>query len=396
MANLRVSLTDSLCSRARPEAKEYTLRDTGLPGLCLRAQPSGARSWIVRGRIGEKQAKWSLGGFPDLSVKAARQAAAALLSGATAPAPTIPPAPTFAVFQEEHERLHARLYKPSGLRTYRSYVSLQILPAFGKKRLDQITRPSVVRWFERYSATSPGGANRALAILHQILATAADWGRLPPGWINPANGVRHNRRKSVGAFLSEAQMERLGTVLAERIDSGCAVAALLRFLTLTGCRVGEAIDLEWGDVLPDRLRLRDSKTGARDVVIGMPVRRFLAGYRKRAMCKDGIGSPVFPLPSGQGYETVRSIWFSVRREAGLPSKLRLHDLRHSFASHSVMAGETLLTTSLLLGHARIQTTFRYAHLADAALSTTAESIGAMLVAEVSVRTRKTRANDGFC
>lgn len=384
MPNLLLSLTDALCARARPEPTEFSLRDTGQPGLSLRVQPSGARSWVLRGRAGGKQMKWSLGSFPETKVKAARRAAAALLAAGTpAPAPAdLPTTPLFAVFQGEHEAKHGRLYKPSGLKAYRSYVRLQLLPAFGTSRLDQITRPDVVRWFERYSATSPGGANRALGILHQMLGTAQDWGRLPAGWINPTTGVRHNRRKVVGSFLSEAQMARLGAILNFRIrEQGCVVAALLRFLTLSGCRVGEAINLEWRDVLPDRLRLRDSKTGARDVVIGAPVRRFFKAHRGRmgAGCGTRDGDAVFPLPMGQEYETVRTIWFAVRRAADLPGKLRIHDLRHSFASHAVMSGETLLTTSLLLGHERLQTTFRYAHLADETLLATAEQIGALLM-----------------
>ncbi len=384
MPNLILPLTDTLCARALPEASEFTLRDTRQPGLSLRVQPSGARSWILRGRADRKQMKWSLGSFPETKVKAARRAAAALLAAGTpAPAPADPPpAPLFREFQTEHETKHGRLYKPSGLKAYRSYVRLQLLPAFGRMRLDQITRPDIVRWFERYSATSPGGANRALGILRQILGTAQDWGRVPKDWINPAIGVRPNRRKVVGTFLSEAQMGRLGAVLDARIkDQGCIVSALLRFLTLTGCRVGEAIKLEWRDVLPDRLRLRDSKTGARDVVIGVPVRRFLQAYKARARTKrpGAETSAVFPLPQGREYETVRTIWFAVRRAAALPDKLRIHDLRHSYASHAVMSGETLLTTSILLGHQRLQTTFRYAHLADDVLLASAEKIGNLLL-----------------
>lgn len=177
-------------------------------------------------------------------------------------------------------------------------------------------------------------------------------------------------------------MGRLGAVLDAQIrEQGCVVAALLRFLTLTGCRVGEAIKLEWRDVLPDRLRLRDSKTGARDVVIGVPVRRFLKAHRRRSLRKRSGAqtSAVFPLPQAREYEAVRTTWFAIRSASFLPEKLRIHDLRHSYASHSVMSGETLLTTSLLLGHQRLQTTFRYAHLADSVLLASAEKIGTLLM-----------------
>lgn len=389
MANLRLPLTDAICKLARPEEREYALRDTRQPGLCLRVQPSGARGWIMRLRVDGAQVKHSLGSFPEMGVKPARKAAAAILSGemqapSRSPAP-IPVFPLFTNFQTEHEKLQTQLLKPSGLTAYRSYVRTQLLPAFGNKRLDAISRRDVVVWFESYSATSPGGANRALGILGQMLTTAISWGHLPSDWTNPVTGIRHNRRKVVGTFLSETQMTRLGAALAVRIKRGCMVSQLLRFLTLSGCRVGEAINLEWRDVLPDRLSLRDSKTGPRDVVLGAPVLRFLKSQRGRAERSRSALNPdrVFPLIDGKEYEAVRSVWFSVRWEADLPPKLRIHDLRHSFASHSVMSGETLLTTSRLLGHRRIQTTARYAHLADDALLKAAERIGALIMAEVA-------------
>lgn len=380
MANLRLPLTDRICARAKPEAQEYALRDARQPGLTLRVQSCGARSWTFRAREKDKSVRHHLGSFPQTSVKEARQIANALLANGTE-APKAPStAPFFEAFQAEHEGRCGASYKPQGLDTYRGHVRRELIPAFSGKRIDTITRQDVVRWFERYSASAPGGANRALGILGQMLGRAKSWGYMPAHWRNPVAGIKANRRRVVGTFLSEAQMARYGIVLDARIAGGCAASALLRFLTLTGCRVSEAIDLEWRDVLPDRLRLRDSKTGARDVALGMATRRFLKEHRaaldRRAR---GAHSPVFPLVDGQRYEVVRSAWLSVRREAELPHTLRIHDLRHSFASHAIMSGETLFCTSRLLGHSRIQMTARYAHLADTALLAAAERIGAILI-----------------
>lgn len=381
MPNLRLSLTDGICARARPEASEYALRDTRQPGLALRVQPCGARSWIVRTRVNGKLLRQSFGSFPEIGVKAARQTAAAVMaSGAEAPAAPFV-APLFEAFQVEHEQRCGALYKPEGLRTYQSYVRCELLPAFGGKRLDAIFRQDVVRWFEGYSARSPGGANRALGILGQMLGAAKAWGYLPKDWRNPVTGIRMNRRKVVGTFLSESQMARLGAVLDALMAEGCAASALLRLLTLTGCRVSEAVGLEWRDVLSDRLRLRDSKTGPRDVPLGVPVRHFLKAHRTGLpRCARTPLSPVFPLVGRQDYEAVRTVWLAVRKAAALPPTLRIHDLRHSFASHAVMSGETLLSTSRLLGHSRVQMTARYAHLADATLLATAEKIGALITA----------------
>ncbi|MEC3947566.1 site-specific integrase [Sphingobium sp. HWE2-09] len=382
MLNLSLSLTDTLCARAEPGQREYAMRDTRLPGLALRVQPGGSRSWIVRASVDGKAVRRSLGSFPEIGVKAARASARAFLAGETL-TPAKPPAvPHFATFQIEHEQRCGAFYKPQGLRTYRTYVRCELLPAFGHQRLDAISRQDVVRWFEGYSLRRPGGANRALGILVQMLGRARAWGYMPDGSSNPAKGIRMNRRKVVGTFLGFEEMARLGGVLDQRIKAGCTASALLRFLTVTGCRVSEAVNLEWQDIYPDRLRLRDSKTGSRDIPLGAPVRRFLKSYRANLQRK-GIGGlrHVFPLLGRQHYEGVRSIWGSIRREAELPPTLRIHDLRHSFASHAVMSGETLFTTSRLLGHSRVQMTARYAHLADDVLMATCEKLGRLLIAQ---------------
>jgi len=387
MANLALSLTQRICTEARPEAREYLLRDTRQPGLGLRVQPCGSRSWIMRLRENGKLTRRSLGTFPETDVKTARRIAAALLAGDATPPARSSQVPTFAEFQAEYEARHARGFKPSGLRSYRTYVTRRLLPTFGAMRLDAIGRPDVVRWFDGYSRQKPGGANRALGILAHILASARAWGHLPDGWRNPASSIRMNRRRIVGSFLSEAQMVRLGSVLDRRMAESCAAAALLRFLTLTGCRVGEIIALQWGDVVGNRLCLRDSKTGPREVLLGAPASRFLREFRtglpRQAQTKL---APVFPLMGGQRYEAVRSVWISIRREAGLPPKLRIHDLRHSFASHAVMSGETLFTTSKLLGHSRVQMTARYAHLSDDALLAAAERLGVLILRQCGART----------
>ena len=382
MLNLRLSLTDTICARAESGQREYAMRDTRLPGLALRVQPGGSRSWIVRARVGGKAVRRSLGSFPEIGVKAARASARAVLAGETLAPTATPPIPHFATFQIEHEQRCGAFYKPQGLRTYRAYVRCELLPAFGHRRLDAISRQDVIRWFEGYSLRRPGGANRALGILMQMLGRARAWGYLPDGWRNPAKGIRMNRRKVIGTFLGFEEMARLGGVLDKRIKAGCTASALLRFLTMTGCRVSEAVNLEWQDILPDRLRLRDSKTGPRDIPLGVPVRRFLKAYRAKLQRK-GIGAfqHVFPLAGRQHYEGVRSVWVSVRREADLPSNLRIHDLRHSFASHAVMSGETLFTTSRLLGHSRVQMTARYAHLAEDVLAATCEKLGGLLIAQ---------------
>ena len=384
MANLKTHLTDAICSRARPGPREYALRDERQACLSLRVRPSGTKTWEVRERSNGLPVRSTLGTFPAMGVKAARMAAVAFLAGDRKPARQ---SVTFRELCAQHELRHAAKLKPSGLRAYRSYVRLQLLPAFGSCPIDTITRRDVVSWFERYGMTSPGGANRALGILSQMLTSAQRWDMLPPDWSNPAVGIRLNRRRAIGTFLSRAQMARLGSVLTRRSNIGCPAAGVLEALLLTGCRVGEILSLRWEDVRPDRLRLRDSKTGARDVPMGTAARRFFTSYRRRRTAARGRHK-VFQFGGAVPYERVRTVWLSVRKEAHLPGTLRIHDLRHSFASHAIMAGESLFTVSRLLGHKRIQTTARYAHLADDTLRASAERIGMLILDQVEPSTRR--------
>ena len=370
MLNLRLSLTDTLCARAEPGQKEYAMRDTRLPGLALRVQPGGSRSWVVRARVGGKAVRRSLGSFPEIGVKAARASARAVLAGETLTPTTTPTVPHFATFQIEHEQRCGAFYKPQGLRTYRTYVRCELLPAFGHQRLDAISRQDVIRWFEGYSLRRPGGANRALGILVQMLGRARAWGHMPDGWRNPAKGIRMNRRKVIGTFLGFEEMARLGGVLDKRIKAGCTASALLRFLTMTGCRVSEAVNLEWQDILPDRLRLRDSKTGPRTVWLGPVAREVIDSLPRRARIPWLFWNTQYHRP----IRSLQHIWDAIREQADL-GKLRIHDLRHTFASHAAMNKETLPMIGRLLGHANHQSTARYAHLDDEHLLDAAQQVG---------------------
>jgi integrase len=148
----------------------------------------------------------------------------------------------------------------------------------------------------------------------------------------------------------------------------------------------EAVGLAWSDVLPDRLRLRDAKTGARGVPIGVVARRHLKALHR----SSHIAPQVSALAGPGGYERVRTVWNSVQREAGLPPTVRIHDLRHSFAGHAIMASESLFTVARLLGHRRVQTTARYAHSADASLLAGAEKIGAAIMWQALAPSREAR------
>ena len=177
--------------------------------------------------------------------------------------------------------------KPSTRRRAASALRTRLLPAFGPLPLDRIDRMAVHRWFDDYSRTAPGGANRTLDVLRQILNYAIVCGHVAA---NPTRGVRRNPRPKPTRFLSAAEIERLHAALdAHRgRGSGRQQADIIRLLLLTGCRKSELVGLRWSEVDEDVLHLRDGKTGPRTVFLNVQARSILARQPRTG------GAYVFP------------------------------------------------------------------------------------------------------
>ena len=259
-------------------------------------------------------------------------------------------------------------------------LQTQLLPTFGASPLDRIDRATVHLWFDRYSRTAPGGANRTLDVLRQVLNHAIACGHLAT---NPTRDVIRNPRRQLTRFLSRAEVDRLYAALGSHRGrgSGRQQAEIIRLLLLTGCRKGELVHLRWSEIDGDVLRLRDSKTGPRTVFLNTQARAILARQPR-------TGSEyVFPslIDISRPRSSELSLWPKVRRQAGLEG-VRLHDLRHTFASHAVMRGVPLPVVSRLLGHTHPRMTFRYAHVSDRETEAAAERIGvaiATMLAELT-------------
>lgn len=259
--------------------------------------------------------------------------------------------------------------KPSTRKRMDSALQTQLLPAFGALPLDRIDRAAVHLWFDCYSRTAPGGANRTLDVLRQILNHAIACGCIAA---NPTRGVVRNPRRKLTRFLSRDEVGRLHQALDVHRGrgSGRQQAEIIRLLLLTGCRKGELVRLRWSDVDGDILRLSDSKTGPRSVFLNAHAQAILARQPRTG------SAYVFPslVDSSRPRSMELSLWAKVCRQAGLEG-VRLHDLRHSFASHAVMRGVPLPVVSRLLGHVHPRMTFRYAHVSDQETEAAAERIG---------------------
>lgn len=219
-----------------------------------------------------------------------------------------------------------------------------------------------------------GSANRACASLSSMMSYAMEIGLRKD---NPVIGIKRFKLKKHDRFLSEEELDRIGQAMKSVEDDGASLFAIaaIRFLLLSGCRKNEALTLQWSwiDWHHNLAKLPDSKTGQKNLMLGGGVMIFLKSLPRLN------GSPlVFPSASG-GITTIslQKVWNKVRIAAGLKD-LRLHDLRHNFASSAVSSGLSLYIVGKLLGHSQAQTTQRYAHLASDPVRAAADEISADL------------------
>ena len=263
---------------------------------------------------------------------------------------------------------YGRVWKAGTLDVNRCYLRNQLLPHFTGRPIADIDRQEVRNWFARLRAT-PVAADRSMPVLSVIMREAERMGMRPEG-SNPCRGIRRYRRKGRARFLSDDEIRRLSAGLTAHEDRWPRRVAVIRLLLLTGCRKSEILTLRWSDYRDGHLFLRDSKTGPRRVPLSAAARRIVERQPRD-------GSP-FVLPSPVNPDRPRSpelpLWYRVRREAGIDD-VRLHDLRHTVASHAVMNGVPVPVVSRLLGHSNTRMTLRYAHLGDREVEAAAERVG---------------------
>ncbi len=203
------------------------------------------------------------------------------------------------------------------------------VPAFGRMPLDRLGPEDMTAWFDGASRDKPGAANRALEILRAMMFRADEW-RLRERGTNPYLGIAKNPREQVARFLDMDELARLGRALDANEAEWPEAVAAIRLLALTGCRRGEVVDLRWGDIGGDVIKLSNSKTGQRAVPLGEAARALIAAL-------PGARDPdafLFPRHSkGRRLWILPNCWRTICADAGL-GRLRLHDLRHTVASQA--------------------------------------------------------------
>jgi len=380
-----LTLSKRTVDRLAVNGKDAVFWDHALPGFGVRVYPSGAKVYVVQTRAGGRSKRVRVGRHGDLSPDQARREAARLIACIKAgePLEAHAPPPTVAELAERYLREYVDVHnKPATIARYRLMLGKHIVPALGALVVAEVEGKDILT-LQYALREKPTVANHAVDMLVKMFNLAELWEMRPPGR-NPCKGVRrykvelHKER-----FLTAEELARLGQALdaapTERLASRHAAAAI-RLLVLTGCRRNEILGLRWTDLdfAAGEFSLADSKTGARIVPLPPAAAEVL-----KALPRTPNNPWVIPGKKwGTHLRNLNDSWDRVRRRAGLDG-VRLHDLRHTFASRALALGEGLPMIGELLGHTQVNTTARYAHLARESVQVStarvAESIGANIL-----------------
>ncbi len=418
-ANVR--LTDNMVRKAlSPSRGQEILWDTEVKGFGVRLTPQGAKSFVLDYRAGARQRRVTIGAYPDWTVAAARKAAKDLkrdIDGGTDPQnekKTQRDAPTM---RELWGRYKTEWLPQKAKTTQIDEVSIWekiILPKLGKEKIGEIGPMDIDALHREVTNVrgTPIRANRVVASIRKAYNLAIRW-----NWTdkNPASGVRKNPEEKRNRYLNKKEIAALALALNEHSERTAANA--IKLLMLTGARKSEVTNATWDmfdlengvwtkpSAHTKQRRLHRVPLSAPAINLLLQIKAEADNAYEKARKKDRTvqKSPyVFPsdVSPDQPIQEIRRTWCAVCKAAGLTDKIpkknktgksikdkdgnpvlidwpnvRIHDLRHSFASILVSAGASLPLIGQMLGHTQVQTTQRYAHLYDESLRHAADLVG---------------------
>jgi integrase len=372
--------------KAAASGAETVLWDSELKGFGVRVQRGGGKSYVLHYRVGTGRSaplrKLTIGKHgspwtPETARREAKTLLGMIEDGADPAADKLArrEAPTIAELAERFLAEHAEAKRKSSTAAeYKRLLDKIILRAIGERKVADVTRADVTR-LHHANRAAPYQANRVLAVLSKMFNLAERWGLRPDG-SNPCRHVEKFAEKKRERMLSPAELARLGDALATHDGSPYAVAAV-KLLVFTGARLGEVLGLkwEWIDFERGEARLPDSKTGAKTLHLPPPALAVLAALPRL----DGNPYVIAGAKSGAALVNLEKPWRAIRRPAGLDD-VRLHDLRHAFASVAASSGMGLPIIGKMLGHSQPATTARYAHLASDPVKAAAVAVAGKIAA----------------
>ena len=381
-------ITKRAVDAAKARSADTYLWDRELPGFGLKITPTGRKVYLVQYRLGGRKGRTrriTIGTHGELTPNAARVEAKRLLGQiATGQDPADARdkrksdkslAVVLDQFMAEHVR--AKL-KTSTASEYERTATVYVVPRLGRRPIGELKRPDIARLHHELAST-PYQANRTLALLSKLFVWAEKHGLRPEG-SNPCRHIEKYREARRERFLSQSELGRLGDALREaEQDRSCSpfVIAAIRLLILTGARLGEILSLRWDYVSEEHgcLFLPDSKTGRKAIRLNAPALEVL----KTVPRLEANPYVICGEKPGQHLVNLEKPWRRIRKAAGLDD-VRLHDLRHSFASVAASGGQSLIVIGKMLGHSQPGTTARYAHLGDDPVKAATDAVGRHIAA----------------
>lgn len=380
----RAKLTKTFVDRIAPGATDLIYWDLDLPGFGVRVKPSGVRSYICQYRNREtgESRRMTLGKHGSLlTFYQAKQEARRVLGDAIGGGDLAKArqekrnAPTVSQLTLEYIERHALPKKrPQSVVNDQLLIDKYILPRLGTKKVENIGRRDIMLLHASLK-DRPYQANRLLALLSKMFSLSIGW-----GWRtdNPAKGVSRYVEHKRARWLSDGELARLLQVLSEHPNQRASNA--IRMQLLTGARIGEVLRAEWHEIDFDRgVWIKPSHHTKQKRTEHVPLSgRVLALLQSMRKSADPAVPFLFPgdVP-GNPLTDLKKFWRTVCRKAELEN-YRMHDNRHTHASHLVSSGLSLEIVGALLGHTTPTTTMRYAHLADGPLRAATEHFASKL------------------
>lgn len=384
-------ISKRLVDNVAPGEKDGFLWDSELPGFGVKITPAGRKVYIIQYRLGGRKGKtrrYTLGRHGVITSEQARIEAKRLLGEVSAGRDPAEEKSRKRAMLGLHELLKVFLsehadtkLKPDTAAAYRRIVDLHVITKMKSAPIDEVQRSDVARLHHALRA-EPYLANRTLALLSKFFNWCEQNGYRANN-SNPCRHIEKFREQKRERFLSHQELRRLGDAINKAEQEGLPdqngqiwipsvyVPAAIRLLVLTGARLSEILTLKWDYVDCDRavVRLPDSKTGAKNIYLNAPALSVLNALPRMddnpyVICGEREGAHLVNL---------QKPWRRIRHAAQLDD-VRIHDLRHSFASVAAGAGMSLPVIGALLGHSQPGTTARYAHLSENPVQGASESI----------------------